>query len=243
MIKLQNMTPSVYYDKSRDFQYIGRLYDIVLNAVKTDIDTIKYINDIDTCDGTLLNLLALTLGFEIKHEYNAVQLRAICSVLATILKNKGSIKAVTTACDAILAAEGITEAADYSFENGLLTIYLPYTLADTALIEDLLDYILPAGICCTIVKELKIKTTSTTKIGLTDYVQYYQDSADKKMQPYLSTLAEGIDPEHIRIDNSSTSAGTIENVTIWRPETTETPGTDDWEWNLWNTDSEEVNNE
>ena len=236
MIKLQNMTPAIYYDKSRDFQYIGRLYDIVLNAVKTDIDSIKYINDIDTCDSTLLNLLALTLGFKIKHDYNAVQLRAICSVLAVILRNKGSIKAVTTACDAILAAEGIQEAADFSFDNGLLTIYLPYTLSDTVLIEDLLDYILPAGICCTIVKELKIKTKATTKIGLQDTVQYYHDSPDKKMQPYLSTLAEGIDPEHIKLDNSPTSAGTIENVTIWRPDTPEAPGTDDWEWNLWNTD-------
>ena len=40
MIKLQDMTPDVYYNQSRDFQFIGRLYDIVLNSVKTNADLI-----------------------------------------------------------------------------------------------------------------------------------------------------------------------------------------------------------
>ena len=64
MIKLQELTPKVFYTKSRDFQFIGRLYDIVLNAAKTDADAIRYINDTSTCDSTLLNLLASTLGFK-----------------------------------------------------------------------------------------------------------------------------------------------------------------------------------
>lgn len=213
MIKLQDMTPAVYYTKSRDFQYIGRLYDIVLNAAKTDIDTIKYINNIDTCDSTLLNLLALTLGFTIRHNYNAVQLRAICSVLPIILRNKGSIKAVSIACDAILAAEGIQDTADFSLSDGVLTIYLPYTLADTALIEDLLDYVLPAGICCTIIREMKITVAAATTIGLQNTVKVYYDNA-KPMQSYLSTLAEGLPGQAPTVDYSATSAGTIENVTI-----------------------------
>lgn len=219
MIKLQNMTPAVYYDKSRDFQYIGRLYDIVLNAAKTDIDTIKYINDINTCDSTLLNLLALTLGFTLRRNYNAVQLRAICSVLPTILRNKGSIKAITTACDAILAAENVQEAADFSFDNGLLTIYIPYSLSDTALIEDLLDYVLPAGICCTIVREMKTSVKIETVIGLKSSVKVYYEK-DTPLQPYLSTLAEGLPKDASKsMDlNSSLSAGTLENTTIWRPD-------------------------
>lgn len=30
MIKVQNLTPDIYYNRSRDFQFIGRLYDVVL---------------------------------------------------------------------------------------------------------------------------------------------------------------------------------------------------------------------
>ena len=40
MIKLQELTPSVYYEQSRDFQFIGRLYDIVLNYIKTNADNL-----------------------------------------------------------------------------------------------------------------------------------------------------------------------------------------------------------
>ena len=40
MIRLQDMTPSVYYDQSRDFQFIGRLFDVVLNSVKTNADMV-----------------------------------------------------------------------------------------------------------------------------------------------------------------------------------------------------------
>ena len=38
MIKLRNLTPDVYYNESRDFQFIGRLFDVVLNSVKTEAD-------------------------------------------------------------------------------------------------------------------------------------------------------------------------------------------------------------
>ena len=40
MIRLQDLVPNVYYEKSRDFQFIGRLFDIVLNSVKTNSDTL-----------------------------------------------------------------------------------------------------------------------------------------------------------------------------------------------------------
>jgi hypothetical protein len=43
MIKLQNYTPEIYYKESRDFQFIGRLFDLVLNAVKTDADLLYHI--------------------------------------------------------------------------------------------------------------------------------------------------------------------------------------------------------
>ena len=40
MIKLQELTPSVSYEQSRDFQFIWRLYAIVLNYVKTNADNL-----------------------------------------------------------------------------------------------------------------------------------------------------------------------------------------------------------
>ena len=166
MIKLQNLTPQIYYNQSRDFQFIGRLYDIVLNSVKTNADNLYKLPIGKNMDEKLLNLLAFTLGFQSKHHYSSKQLLAICSVLPTVLKNKGSLNAIIIAVNSILYAEGIKQALDYSFENNNLTLYLSQDLSDLTLLKDLLTYILPAGISCKMIKEIqevkKIETVLTT---------------------------------------------------------------------------------
>ena len=105
MIKLQNYTPEVYYNHSRDFQFIGRLYDIVLNSIKTNADLLYNLRNNVNFNSKLVDLLTLTLGFKSKHQYNTKQLVALCSICPTILKNKGNIKAVQLAGQALLNAE------------------------------------------------------------------------------------------------------------------------------------------
>ena len=178
MIKLQNLTPSVYYTKSRDFQFIGRLYDIVLNSVKTNADNLYNLPIGDNMDEKLLNLLAFTLGFQSRHHYNSIQLRALCSVLPLVLKNKGSLNAVIIAVNSLLYAEGIQQALDYSIDPGKsITLYLPQQLTDLNLLKDLLVYILPAGIGCRMIKEIQevkkietiIDTESVVRVHVFDY--------------------------------------------------------------------------
>ena len=101
MIRLQDLVPNVYYEKSRDFQFIGRLFDIVLNSVKTNSDTLYNLPSGKNKDERLLNLLAFTLGFQPKHHYNSKQLEAICSVLPLIIQNKGSLMAIVIAKQAM----------------------------------------------------------------------------------------------------------------------------------------------
>ena len=179
MIKLQELTPSVYYEQSRDFQFIGRLYDIVLNYIKTNADNLYTLPIGKNMDEKLLNLLAFTLGFQSKHHYNSKQLLAICSVLPLILKHKGSLNAILIAVNSILYAEGINQALDYEFKNNNLVLYLSPDLSDLALLKDIMIYILPAGIGCDMIKEIqsvnKIETVLTTK----DEVTVYKDVASK----------------------------------------------------------------
>jgi hypothetical protein len=154
MIRLQKYTPDVYYERSRDFQFIGRLYDVVLNSVKTNADIIKYGLPFSAqSPQELLVLMAYTLGFKPKHKYSHEQLLAICEVFSEILRNKGSLKAVQILGEAILRAEGIVGSIaclmqyDDITERELpvLRIYIPETLAEISLFYDLLEYILPAG--------------------------------------------------------------------------------------------------
>ena len=174
-MRLQDFTPEIYYTHSRDFQLLGRLYDIVLNSVKTDIDSIKYIRLGLNSNEALLNLLALTLGFKAKHSYNNKQLAAVCSVLPTIIRNKGNINALTLAVNAMLNANGINDYSEGSFnyDTMTLTLYIPEQINDITLLEDLTDYVMPAGTSLRIVKEIKELRQVTTNVAITNSAEVY----------------------------------------------------------------------
>ena len=181
MIKLQNYTPEVYYRESRDFQFIGRLYDLVLNYVKTNVDLIYSLPLSDNSDNQFIDLMAMTLGFHAKHKYTSQQLKAICFVLSEIIRNKGTIKALTIACDAIFHAEGIQGQFDYELTNNNtnIVIYLPQELSDTTLLNDLFEYILPAGMSCQIIKTYSEKALPTTEVGVESTFYQYKGAPAK----------------------------------------------------------------
>jgi hypothetical protein len=171
MIKLQNLTPAVYYNSSRDFQFIGRLYDLVLNYSKTNAANLYNLPIGKNMDEQLLNLLALTLGFKPTKNYNSKQLCAVCSVLPTILQHKGSIEALVLAINALLAAEGVKQPVGYTLvpKQGL-TLHVAQELDDLSLFTDLLDYLLPAGLSCNIIKESQHINTIETTMTVTDTI-------------------------------------------------------------------------
>ena len=181
MIKLQDYTPEVYYRESRDFQFIGRLYDLVLNYVKTNADLIYSLPLSDNSDNQFIDLMAMTLGFHAKHKYTSQQLKAICFVLSEIIRNKGTIKALTIACDAIFHAEGIQGQFDYELTNNNtnIVIYLPQELSDTTLLNDLFEYILPAGMSCQIIKTYSEKALPTTEVGVESTFSQYKGAPAK----------------------------------------------------------------
>lgn len=211
MIKLQDLTPEIYTKQSRDFQFIIALYDIVLNHIKTNAANLYQLPIGKNMNEQLLNLLSLTLGFKATKNYNSKQLLAICSVLPEILKNKGSINALIISANALLAAEGINQALDYSIEpKKSITLYLSQQLTDLTLLKDLLDYVLPAGISCSMVKELQSITKVETIIGVSDSVRIY----DNKQDTELSLIAS----RNIALGEVGDSNSILANVTIIKKE-------------------------
>lgn len=211
MIKLQDLTPKVYYDYSRDFQFIGRLYDLVLNSVKTNAANLYNLPCGRNMDEQLLNLLALTLGFKItKQQYNSKQLRAICESLPTILRHKGSIQALVVAVNVLLAAEGITQALDYTIipKQGII-LGVAQELEDLTLLEDLLDYLLPAGLSCTIIKKSKAVSVATTTLNLNDTVTVYSKEAAK-----LSVIAPVRSSTNLVLGEIGDKPSILSNVTV-----------------------------
>lgn len=165
MIQLQKFTPEVYYNHSRDFQFIGRLYDIVLNATKTNADMLKNISHGDNFNLALIDLLSYTLGFKPKHKYNTRQLRAICEVFPLLLKNKGNIQSINIAGQALLSAEGILEEFNSYVEGQTIYVFIPSKLSDINLFLDLLSYILPAGMSCEVIRGVLMETSISTEVA------------------------------------------------------------------------------
>ena len=193
LIKFQDLTPEVYYKRSRDFQYIGRLFDLVLNNAKMNTDIISSLPLNPDMDPRLLDLLALTLGFKSKHEYNTKQLAALCSIFPFVLRNKGSKLAIETACNALLNAEGITKEALIEVKNQTVSIFLPSELSDLNLLKDLLNYILPAGMSCSLVQEATlVPPSSTTLVNYQDYVVNYTNTSKESKDLWDEVTSKSI---------------------------------------------------
>ena len=147
-MKVENLLPEVYYKESRDFAYIGRLIELALNSMKTGADSVNVnIND-ETVDPNIVELLVNSLGFESKHEYITKDLIYIASAFSNLIKYKGTVYAIEMAVRLLLNSQGIKKPANFNFvenENSKLEIRLPEELTDIILLEDLFDYILPAG--------------------------------------------------------------------------------------------------
>lgn len=193
LIKFQDLTPEVYYKRSRDFQYIGRLFDLVLNNAKMNTDIISSLPLNPDMDPRLLDLLALTLGFKSKHEYNTKQLAALCSIFPFVLRNKGSKLAIETACNALLNAEGITKEASIEVSNQTVSIFLPSELSDLNLLKDLLNYILPAGMSCSLIQEATlVPPKSTTLVNYQDYVVNYTNTSKESKDLWDEVTSKSI---------------------------------------------------
>ena len=153
MIKSQNLVPNIYYNESRDFQLFGRIYDIIFNYAKTNIDLMENFPINNYTDSKLIELLARTLGFNNKLSYRNDDLNAICNVFITLMKNKGSLKAIESLVNTILNVSNINKKSKVTLDETtsypLVVINIPDVISnpEVKLLEDVLDYILPIGVC------------------------------------------------------------------------------------------------
>lgn len=95
MFRLQNNVPDVYVQESRDFQLFCRLFDGVFGGVKFGADSLLKATNTSKCPEHLLDLLCLKLGIFTDLSYlSNDQLRILLSCFPTIIRYKGSIKAL-----------------------------------------------------------------------------------------------------------------------------------------------------
>lgn len=225
-IDLYNYVPEQYYNHSRDFQLLGRLYGLLFNYAKMCSDFVKDMPSGATAENGMLDALALTLGFKAKHVYGAEQLKAICGILPLLLRNKGSLNAIVLACRALLNSEGIYEKLD-TFMTGdgtadspyTLNILLPLALSDTTLLQDLLDYLLPAGMACQITQANQKQETTTQGFAYSDRLYVYRLEPDRASSVFkaAATKEESQNINSVWSPEKGTYYGDITSSVVYQP--------------------------
>lgn len=159
-MEVRKLVPDIYYKDSRDFSYIGRLFEVLINYMKTGAYLVKESvieGESKNSSSIIVDLLATTLGFESKHEYILEDLIAICNCFTEILKKKGSIEAIRETINVLLLSQKIKTDITIEFDDrdandyNHLLIKVPVELKDRVLIDDIFEYILPAGMTYTLI--------------------------------------------------------------------------------------------
>ena len=117
VIRLQEMTPQIYTDESRDFQLLSRLYDSVFNGLKFDTDSILDLIDTKECRTSVLQLLQTKLGFFTERKIDDEKLRSILECFPILVRNKGSLRAIKETLYLFLRM--------YSVSSNMEIYYLP----------------------------------------------------------------------------------------------------------------------
>lgn len=219
MLKTKNLVPSVYYNQSRDFQFLGRTFDAVFNYLKMNIDLIEALPLSQNSDDTMIPLLAKTLGFNVRHTYDTQDLKSICSVFSDLVRNKGSKSAIENAGKTLMNTQNIggyfkvdinTDTVDNPYT---VNLYVPPDLKDTILLEDLFDYILPAGFEYRFIKSTFADNSPKDTIDVSEKIKPFNlsnDNIGKIAKPNDNILRpDMIDVEEGTIDTTSEIATTF----------------------------------
>lgn len=208
MIVTQKATPEVYYKRSRDFQAIGRVFDVVFNYLKTASDQLDNITVNELIDVKLLDLVATTLGFKKSHEYNSKELLAFCCSFSAILKCKGTKKSIEDILKAIAGAQNIVGNIHLVYDPDLfrVNIFVPETFTELALFEDVLDYILPAGVSYRVIKETQI-TGAYTDL-------YFENSTSQKSIKHKMLQGQLLQSQMALPMNADTGISRMDNIAI-----------------------------
>lgn len=117
IFRLQNNVPDGYVDKSRDFQVLCRLNDILINGIKFNIDSITKSLNSATCSNNLLSLLQTKLGFISNKTISDESLRYILMSFPYILKYKGSKQAIKETINLFIKLNDLNIDFDINYSN------------------------------------------------------------------------------------------------------------------------------
>lgn len=150
-MKVSKMVPLVYYKESRDFSLMGTLYEFILNNLKTNSELVGTSLSNKNVSSDLLELAMINVGFIKHHHCSNETAIAIIKSFLTMMKKKGTEDALNDAIAMLLNINKI-ELSTNNVTSGYNTnkyhkiFYINSAIENVVVFEDLLNYILPAGV-------------------------------------------------------------------------------------------------
>ena len=155
--RLQDNVPDTYPKRSRDFQLMCNLFDLMNNGVKFDIDTIRSLSDTANCRDSMLTYLQHKLGLFINSDVTEETLRPILKCFPFILRKKGSKQGIVeTIClflttmhsDGTHSVDILNYGDGNMYGNYVISINVETTnqkIPNIDVLDQLLKYIAPTG--------------------------------------------------------------------------------------------------
>lgn len=153
--RIRDNVPDTYVKRSRDFQLLCDLFDIVNNGVKFDIDSIMDLSNTELTRESMLPYLQSKLGLVTSKQLPQDTLRTLLKCFPYLIKKKGSREGIIAAIYLFLNV--IHTDCNYSAEiynnsnssvngNYVVVISLQHNvLKNLHILDDLLKYVLPTG--------------------------------------------------------------------------------------------------
>lgn len=158
LLRMQNRTPPIYCEESRDFQLFCRLYDTIINGLLFDIDTITDLINTKDIRSSFLQLLQTKLGFFTIKTFDERTLRYVLSGFPTMIRYKGSVKSIEYAVNTFLKINNILSPVTVTYQKTPLLLNNGYTVPDhtivvgissslqeAAILKEIFRYIIPFG--------------------------------------------------------------------------------------------------
>lgn len=199
ILKSENLIPNVY--KSRDYQALLILLDIVINTSKYEIDNLLDLYDPEICTADVLPYLANYIGYIYNYTDTVQENRNIIKNFTTMIRNRGSETGITLA--AALSLSG-SDNKDFISDLAHLNIIMHY---DTGLIEilyprektkvrNLLDWVRPVGMYIDLTPGTIIDNRSAISVS---------DRVSVNVIPYNDTQFSGVEWDAINFSRVTTN--------------------------------------
>lgn len=181
VIRMRDYTP-YYLTTSRDYQVFLNLLDLLINSIKTDIDSTPDNYDPYKCNELLLELLASYVGYDYDHSMSFDANRLVIDNYVTMIRNRGNalgIKMATALCfngeeDLDRVEDLNLFSVDYIHEDNLVAIYVYYPKYMKQ-IRNMVERVRPIGVRLEIIPAYEIRAVETLEV---------HDYERNDLQPY-----------------------------------------------------------